>query len=178
MNKRIKDWLNQDLDESDTTPNEEKYELKVELDKTLRLEFLDFSHKCSRPDMMIVHIMKLIEGHWQKIGEVRLLILNKTMAELSDFAIGSDEEYLIDEISNPDHKFRILRGKGIGGKTLQNILSFLRSRGIEQVFGEISKVDDVEKVANFWRKNGFIVNFYAEPKGFMVAEISKDLRNT
>jgi hypothetical protein len=65
--------------------------------------------------------------------------------------------------------------RALGGKTIQSILSFLRSRGIKQIYGEISKIDDVNKVANFWRKNGFIVSFYAEPRGLMVAEISKDL---
>lgn len=73
------------------------------------------------------------------------------------------------------YQFGQFRNKGVGSKIIQSVLSCLHRTGIEQVSGKISKVDDVEKVANFWRKNGFEVKFYDKLREPFAAEISKKL---
>ncbi len=55
------------------------------------------------------------------------------------------------------------------------MLEYLKQNGIEGVYGEISNVDDVEKVINFWRKNGFTITLYEKREGHFIAKISYNL---
>lgn len=154
--------------------DERHYKFEMKVDRSVKLKWFDFSLKCSRPDIITVWIMNRILGQWKKIGKANIEITSKTTARWADIEIGSDREFIFGDVPNPDYQFRLLRGKGIGSKTVQHVLSYLRQHGIERVFGEISGVDDFDRASNFWKKNGFQVTRYAEPIGLSVAQVAKD----
>lgn len=65
-----------------------------------------------------------------------------------------------------------LRGRGIGKKIVKFAIDYLKENGVKLIWGEISCVDNVDKVIKFWKANGFRVNFYPQPKRHIVAEIN------
>ena len=156
--------------------DEKHYDFEIEVDRNTKLKCFDFSLRCSRPDIITVWIMGRIHDQWKKIGKANIEIRNRTTTRWADIEIGSDKEFILGGVPNPDYQFRLLRGKGIGSKTVQHVLTYLRQHGIEQVYGEISEVDDFEKASNFWKKNGFQVTRFAEPKGLSGAQVVKNLK--
>lgn len=67
------------------------------------------------------------------------------------------------------------RNRGIGSKLLEELFSFCKRKNIVKITGEISKIDDVERLINFYKNKGFEVIKYDIPNGNMVASISKTL---
>lgn len=125
--------------------------------------------------MITIWILKNIRDQWKRIGKANIVVEDSKKAEWADIIIGSDAEFIMLNIPNPDYPFRRLRGKGIGSKVVRLVLAYLRQNGIEEVYGEISDRDIFEKASNFWRKNGFIVASYHKPKGPFLARISRTL---
>ena len=68
------------------------------------------------------------------------------------------------------------RRRGIGKKIVKFAVGYLKENGVKTVWGEISRVDEVDKVIKFWKENGFSVNLYPQPKGCIVGEISLTIR--
>jgi|WetSurMetagenome_2_1015567.scaffolds.fasta_scaffold301259_2 hypothetical protein len=134
------------------------HDFELSISPHLKLRVLDFSLRCSREDVVIVKILALISGEWREIGKTSVSILEDDIAYWNDIEIDSKR----------------LRGKGIGSTTVTYILSYLRKNRIKQVTGEISNVDDVDKVRRFWIKNGFKVVACDKPEGHMVAKIYRD----
>jgi hypothetical protein len=124
----------------------------------------------------MVKILHRIGGRWERIGKAMIEIRNQTTARWADIEIGADSEFILGSVPNPDYPFRMLRGKGIGSKTVQCMLTYLRNHGIEKIYGEISEVDNFENASNFWKKSGFKVTRYAKPKGLSVAKVTKNLK--
>ena len=50
------------------------------------------------------------------------------------------------------------RNKGIGSKVVKLMIDYMTDWGVKEVNGTITLVDDLEKAANFWEKNGFSVD--------------------
>ncbi|MGD6851113.1 MAG: N-acetyltransferase family protein [Candidatus Bathyarchaeia archaeon] len=60
--------------------------------------------------------------------------------------------------------------QGIGSKIVKFTIPCLKKYGVQQIFGKISVSDDANRAIAFWRKNGFEIFLYKEPKG-NIAEI-------
>ena len=95
----------------------------------------------------------------QNIGTVAVWAWSKTRVEWLDI-----------QINDPAH-----RGRGIGSLVVQFVCNYVKENGAIEIFGQISDVDNVEKVKNFWEKNGFSVSDYSKHKGHMVAKVSRKL---
>jgi hypothetical protein len=156
--------------------SEEDYEFEIDIDQNFKLKFYDFSLKCSRPDLITVKILKRAKKGWQEIGKANIKIEEHNVAHWGDIVIGSDTEFILGGIiPDPRYEFLLLRNKGFGSKTVKQVLSYLHECGIKRVYGEISEVDNFERVSNFWTKNGFMVTKYKQPEGVFVANIIQDL---
>jgi hypothetical protein len=150
----------------------EDYEFEVSINKNFKLRFYDFSLKCSRPDIIIINIEHWTSQGWREIGNANILIEENQTANWMDISIVSEAFILAGIIPNPQYKIPHLRNKGLGSKVVTHVLAYLCECGIKRVYGEISEVDNFEKVSNFWSKNGFTVTRYKQPKGVFVASIT------
>jgi len=150
-----------------------------EIDKDTKIVCHDYSLKCSRPNLITIKILRKIRKEWKKIGEATIEIKEKLRtAKWSNIEIGSDEPNLLtllEPIPNPMYEYRKFRNMGIGSKTVQFMLGYLKQNGIEEVYGEVSRRENVEKTLNFWRKNGFALTPYDKPDVPFVAKISKKI---
>lgn len=152
--------------------NQDSYYLhEVDIDNDTKIKCFDFSLRCVRPNLITVWILRKITGQWKRIGKANLVVESSRRAKWGDIMIGSDARLSSLGIPNPDYEFRKFRNRGIGSKTVQIMLEYLRHNGIEEVHGEISDRDDFERASNFWRKMGFIVTRYSKPRGAFEARI-------
>jgi ribosomal protein S18 acetylase RimI-like enzyme len=60
-----------------------------------------------------------------------------------------------------------MKRQGIGSEVVTFMKDYLRTIGVKEIWGDISPVDNVERTISFWKKNGFLVERYASPKGFV-----------
>ncbi len=125
------------------------------IDRDLRVQIIVNPHPGRSLVMFtFLPLTKQIDAKWHKAGLVNVDVLGKK-------AIWG---YIrIHESS---------RGKGIGSKTVKFIIAFLKSKGVKEVWGEIRDDNQQEKVIKFWKKNGFSVEVYPQPKGDFVAKIN------
>jgi len=148
------------------------YESVFKIDRDTKIIYHDYSLKCSRPNLITIKILRKIRKEWKKIGEATIEIKeNLRTAKWGNIEIGSDEPNLptlLEPIPNPMYEYRKFRNMGIGSKTVQFMLGYLKRNGIEEVYGEISMRDNAGKAQNFWNKNGFKVTPYGKPSGWHI----------
>jgi GNAT superfamily N-acetyltransferase len=154
----------------------QKREFDYQIDKDTKIRIHDFSMNCHRPDLIIIKVWRNIYG-WVVIGTATIEILeNLKKAEWVELTIGCEEPPR-NTLYKPTCAYQKFRNIGIGSKVVNSMLKYLKENGIEEVYGEINKKDNVDKTINFWNKNGFKISFYNKPRGDYVAGISINLWN-
>jgi GNAT superfamily N-acetyltransferase len=119
-----------------------------------------------------------IKNEWQKIGIINIMVEKNDIADIGDIIIGNDEPFHYigsSKIPNRAYQYRIYRGKGIGSKSIQYFIEYLRENGIKEIRGELSSRDDYEKASKFWKKFDFKIEKIEDSNGPIIAKIYKKL---
>lgn len=145
--------------------------LSVKIDEYTKIEHSTLDSDSPLANLIVASIHRNIEGKWEKIGIVKILVEGKKTANWGDIIIGSDSQYHLFDILNPSYPHRKYRGMGIGSKIVKYFKQYLKENGIEEIYGELSDRDDYEKTSNFWIKLGFTVLPYPEKSGTSLAKI-------
>ena len=151
--------------------------LAVEIDENTMIEHSTIDSDAPLANWIAAPIFRKIEGKWEKIGIVNIFVEGKKIANWSDIIIGSNSQFLLFDIPDPNYNYRKYRGMGIGSKIVTYFIKYFKENGIEEIYGEISDRDDYEKVVNFWKKLGFTISPYPEKIGTSLAKIHKNIIN-
>lgn len=134
-------------------------EFEIKIDANLKLKVLDYSMRCTRSDSITIYpLERQKNGEWMQVGDSAIYVWSREHAEWVDIKINDRS-----------------RGRGIGKKIVKFAVGYLKENGVKAICGEISSVDEIDKVIKFWKENGFSVNVYPQPKGNFVAAINLTL---
>ena len=135
-------------------------EFERKIDANLKFKVLDYSLRCTRSNSITIYPFERQEnGEWMQVGDSAIWVWDKECVEWLDI-----------KISEPS------RRHGVGKKIVKFAVDYLKACGVKAMWGEISRVDEVDRVVKFWKENGFSVDLYSQPKGCIVGEISLTFR--
>ena len=94
----------------------------------------DLKIYCNDPNYIFIH--------YKKIYKINLQIHNNNIIELLGNIIKNEEN----------------RNRGIGTEGMKKTLNFLKNSGYIKIYGEMSSVDNLERMKRFYSKNGFEIS--------------------
>lgn len=98
--------------------------------------------------------------------------INGKIAHVQCVMNADDQTMLIGDLI-VDEKYR---NRGIGSKLLEEIMQIAKNLGVVEVYGNISSVDDTERLFTFYGKRGFEVEHHIDPSNNYVARIRRKLQ--